>query len=437
MVSAKLKRLKNRHAPPGSFKANVLTLMTGTAVAQMLLVVISPVLTRLFAPEAFGAFGVYLSLVSILGSLSTLRFDQAMMLPNDVEVAAALFWAALAAACLISGISLVGCILFFRPILVLLKVRELSGWIFLLPFSMFFFGTYSALNTWSTRQKKFARSSISQVARSLAISMVQILSGILKAGPAGLVGGAAAGDAFAAMTLGWQVERDDGRILKRAFCWSKIKQAARQYREFPLFSSPQNFLNAVSQNVPLLLLAKFFGPAVAVFYVLGVRGIQIPMNFFLTSLRQAFFQKASEVYNQGGDTHALFRRTTLHLLAMVAIPALVVLLFGPEIFVFALGRKWLTAGVYARWLMLWLMLMFANVPAVLFAQIYRKQKTVLQQDVGLLVFRVLAIVIGALRHSPILAIVLYSLVGVFINLYIIFWIDRLLRREKGKPAWDY
>ncbi len=432
----KFKQLRDRHAPPGSFKANVLTLMTGSAVAQLLLVGISPVLTRLFAPEAFGAFGVYLSLVSILGALCTLRFDQAMMLPKEEEVAAALFWAALLSASLISGISLVGCILFYRPILVSLKVGELAGWIFLLPFSLFFFGAYTALNSWSTRQKKFARASISQVARSLAIAAVQVVAGLLGAGPAGLVGGAAAGDAFAAATLGWQVERDDGPMLRRAFCWPKIKQAASRFRDFPLFSSTQNFLNAVSQNLPVLLLAKFFGPAVAGFYVLAVRGIQVPMNFFLNSLRQVFFQKASEVYNRGGDTHALFRKTTLHLLAVVAIPALAVLLFGPSLFAFALGRKWLVAGIYARWLMLWLMLMFANVPAVLFAQIYRKQKTVLQQDVGLLVFRVLAIVTGALRHSPMLAIVLYSLVGVFINLYIILWIDRLLRKEKGKQAWD-
>lgn len=430
------KKLKDRYAPPGSFKANVLTLMTGTAIAQLLLVGTSPVLTRLFVPEAFGAFGVYLSLVSILGALCTLRFDQAMMMPKETEVAAALFWAALASTSVISGISLVGCILFYRPILFLLKVGELSGWIFLLPFSLFFFGAYAALNSWSTRQKKFARSSISQVARSLAIVAVQLVAGVFKSGSAGLVGGAAAGDAFASVTLGWQVERDDGPLLRRAFCWTRIKKAARQYRDFPLFSSPQNFLNAVSQNIPVLLLAKFFGPAVAGFYVLGVRGIQVPMNFISASLRPVFFQKASEVYNRGGDTHALFRKTTLHLLALVAIPALLVLLFGPALFAFVLGGKWLVAGIYARWLMLWLMLMFANVPAVLFAQIYRKQKMVLQQDVALLVFRVLAIVIGARSHSPMLAIVLYSLVGFLVNLYIILWIDHLLRREKGKTAWD-
>ena len=426
----KLRQFGNALVPKDSFKANVLTLMTGTAIAQMITVVVSPALTRLFAPEAFGALGVYLSLLAIAGAVVTLRFDQALMLPKETDPAAALFWDALLSVALISLVSLLGCALFFKQLLSILKVRAWSAVIFLLPVSLFFFGIYTTLNSWSTRQKKFGRSSVSQVLRSLAASAGQLFSGLLKAGPLGLIGGAVAGDCLAALALAWQVKRDDWTILKRSCAWDKMKCAARQYREFPLFSSTQNLLNAISQNMPLLLLAKFFGPAVAGFYVLGVRGIQIPMNFFLTSLRQVFFQKASELYNQGGDTYALFKKTTRGLLALVAIPSLAIVLFGPRIFAFVLGREWTVAGEYARWLVLWLMLMFANVPAVLFAQIYRKQKSVLIQDICLLTCRVLAIVIGGLRRSPLLAVVLYSLVGVFFNMFIIFWVGNFLRKDK-------
>jgi lipopolysaccharide exporter len=426
----KLEQLRDKHAPRGSFKANVLTLMTGTAVAQLLLVGISPVLTRLFTPAAFGAFGVFLSLAAIMSALSTLRFDQAIMLPKEAQEAASLFWAALLSAGAIGAATMAACLLFFGRILSVLKIEALSGWILVLPFSIFFYGAYQALISWSTRHKKFARQSFSQVARSLAIVAVQVVAGALRSGPGGLVGGAVAGDACAAAVLAWQVRREDGRILRRALTWRKIKAAAREYRDFPLFSSTQNFLNAISQNIPLLLLANYFGPAVAGFYVLAVRGIQAPMNFFLTSLRQVFFQKASELYNQGGDAWELFRSMTLRLGKLVALPCLAVFLFGPRLFAFALGVRWLTAGVYARWLVPWLALMFANLPAVLFAQILRRQKAVLLIDVALLASRVLAIVAGGLRRDPLLAVVLYSLVGVAVNLYIILWVGGLLRREK-------
>jgi len=420
----------SRAAPRGSFRVNVLTMMTGTALGQALLLAVSPVLTRLFAPASFGAFGVYLSLASILGAVSTLRFDQAIMLPRETETAAALFWASLASSCLMAGFTLAGGLACHGAILSALKVEELSGWVLLLPLSVLFYGAYQALNSWSARHKKFARASASQVARSLSMASFQVGAGLAKTGPVGLIGGALAGDGVAALVLARQVRRHDGPAIRAALHWTVIRRAAGEYRDFPLFSCPQNLLNAVSQNIPVLLLAKFFGPAVAGFYVLGVRSIQVPMNVVLTSLRQVFFQKASETYNRGGDAFALFRRTTLGLLGVVAVPALTVILFGPALFAFVLGSEWAVAGEYARWLVSWLALMFANVPAVLFAQIYRRQKAVLLIDVGLLAARVLAIVAGGLRRDPLLAIGAYSLVGVAVNVYIIAWIGALLRREK-------
>jgi O-antigen/teichoic acid export membrane protein len=134
-----IKRCKNMLAPRGSFKADVLTLLTGTALGQLLLLAVSPLLTRLFTPAAFGAFGVFLSLAAIMSALSTLRFDQAIMLPKEAEEAAPLFWAALLSAGAVGAVSLAVCLLFFGRLLSMLKIGALSGWILALPFSIFFY----------------------------------------------------------------------------------------------------------------------------------------------------------------------------------------------------------------------------------------------------------------------------------------------------------
>ncbi len=428
-------RIREALAPPGSFRSDVLALMSGTAIAQAVTVAVSPLLTRLFAPQAFGALGVYLSLLAITGAAATLRFDQALMLPQQDDEAARLFWNALLSVAAFSGIAFLVILLFRGALSQALKMGEGSGALGLLPLALLFFGSFLTLNSWSARRKQFGRSSLAQMLRSLATAALQLLAGIFHAGATGLIGAAAAGEGLAALVLGRWVKRGDGALLRRALDWEPLRLAAKKYRDFPLFSSPQNLLNAVSQNVPLLLLAKFFGPVVAGFYVLGVRCIQVPMNFLLTSLRQVFFQKASATCNSGGDVYGLFRKATLSLLALVTLPAAVVVAFGPEVFAFILGKQWAASGEYARWLVLWLALMFANVPAVLFAQIYRKQRAVLLQDVLLLVARVLALVIGGRRGSPLLAIALYSLVGVAFNLFIIFWAGSFLRKSRGVLPW--
>jgi O-antigen/teichoic acid export membrane protein len=409
--------------------------MSGTAIAQAITVAVSPLLTRLFAPQAFGTLGVYLSLLAITGAAATLRFDQALMLPQEDDEAARLFWNAMLSVAAFSGLALLAFLLFRDTLRQALKMGEGSGALGLLPLSLLFFGSFLTLNSWSARRKQFGRSSLAQMLRSLAAAALQLLAGIFHAGAAGLIGAAAAGDGLAALVLGRWVRRSDGALLRRALAWERLRLAVKKYRDFPLFSTPQNLLNAVSQNIPLLLLAKFFGPVVAGHYVLGVRCIQVPMNFVLTSLRQVFFQKASETCNRGGDVYGLFRKATLGLLALVTLPAAAVVAFGPDIFAFVLGRQWAASGEYARWLVLWLALMFANVPAVLFAQIYRKQRVVLLQDVLLLALRVAALVIGGRRGSALLAVALYSLVGVAFNLFIIFWAAGFLRRSKGAQPW--
>jgi len=412
-----------------NFFRNVLVIMFGTVVAQVITVVASPILTRLFSPSAFGVFGVYMSLVAIITAFVTLRYDQALMLPKKNEEAASLLWASLLATAGISSLFLILCLLFSRQIIVILNLPELKGRLLLFPISVFLLGVCTTFNSWCTRQKQFKRSSISQIVRSVVASGVQVSTGFTKTGPVGLIGGALLGDFLSSLFLWFQVKRNDLKIIKEAFRWHNIKRLAIQYSNFPLYSSTQNLLNAISQNIPVLLLAKFFGPIVVGYYALGVRVLQIPMDLILTSLRQVLFQRVSEVYNAEGDTYTLFKRTTLGLLILTIIPALVIIVYAPFLFSFILGKNWVTAGEYARWLVLWLAVGFVNPPAILFAQVYKKQKFLFFQDLTLLIFRFVVLVIGGLYCSSLVTVIMYSIVGVIFNLFVILYMWFYIRNR--------
>lgn len=430
----KLDGMRRQVAPPGSFRANMFIRMSGTAVAQLIILAVSPLLTRLFTPEAFGALGVFMSLTFIATTLVTLRYDQALMLPKKAEDAAALFWAALLSVGLVSACMLLASAVFFRLAPELLRVRDVSGWVILVPFSIFLQGLHATLTSWSVRRKKFARASVSQVVRAGSMSGVQLGAGIWRAGSQGLVGGMVAGDALAALSAGWLIGRADWKFLQGSLAWRSIRGVARQYRDFPLFSGACAFLYSLSKHVPVFLLAALFGPAVAGFYAVAVRVLQAPMNFILTSLRQVLFQKASEVFNQNGDTYALFRRSTAGLLGIAVLPALLLLAFGPRLFSFALGGQWRVAGEYARWMTPWLVLGFASVPGQLFIQIYRKQGKLLVQNVAYVLFMIAAILAGGWRHDALLAVALSSLIGMLYNAGLIIWAASFLRRARADGA---
>ncbi len=61
---------------------NILTLMTGSTIAQAIPIAISPILTRLYTPEDFGVLALFTSLVTIFSVISTGRYEFAIMLPK-------------------------------------------------------------------------------------------------------------------------------------------------------------------------------------------------------------------------------------------------------------------------------------------------------------------------------------------------------------------
>ena len=68
-----------------TFRRDVGTLLVGSLIAQVLALLILPVLTRLYEPGDFGLLGKYLALVGALGTLSLLRYDLAIALPEKDE----------------------------------------------------------------------------------------------------------------------------------------------------------------------------------------------------------------------------------------------------------------------------------------------------------------------------------------------------------------
>ena len=76
--------------PPrsSSFATDVLKLVTGTTFAQIIAILASPLLTRLYGPEAFGFLALFTSITSIIGVIACMRYEMAIMLPKTDEEAA-------------------------------------------------------------------------------------------------------------------------------------------------------------------------------------------------------------------------------------------------------------------------------------------------------------------------------------------------------------
>jgi O-antigen/teichoic acid export membrane protein len=215
-----------------------------------------------------------------------------------------------------------------------------------------------------------------------------------------------------------------------------MKHLAFEYRDFPIYSASARVINTLSVGLPVLLLAQFYGLTVAGAYAFGMRILQTPTNLILIALRQVLFQKVCEKQHQGGNLLPIYLQTTIGLFAAALIPSLILFIWSPDIFAWIFGSQWRAAGEFARWLVLWLLFMFSNVPSVLFARALRLQRQLFLFDVLVLLARASALVAGGLYLAAIQSIVLFSVVGVIMNLVFIIIVFRALRTRSGDVSFN-
>lgn len=97
--------------PSSSFCSNVLKLTTGSVFAQALGILVAPIVTRLFAPEAFGIAALFASIAGVISVVACLRYELSIMLPETDEDAANLLGVSLCCVLIVTIVS--GLVTFF------------------------------------------------------------------------------------------------------------------------------------------------------------------------------------------------------------------------------------------------------------------------------------------------------------------------------------
>ncbi len=94
------------------FLRNVITLMTGTTLAQVIGFITIPIITRLYSPEQFGSYQNFTTLISVIMVIACLRYEQAIVLPEQKKDAYHLFVLSLIMTFITSAVVLLLCIIF-------------------------------------------------------------------------------------------------------------------------------------------------------------------------------------------------------------------------------------------------------------------------------------------------------------------------------------
>lgn len=407
------------------FSRNVLTLMTGTTMAQAIPIAISPILTRLYTPEDFGVFALYIAIVNFIAIIVTGRYEMAIVLPKKNEDAINILALSLLVCFFIVFVVTVVIILFKENILLILNTTSLGNLLYLVPISIFLAGLVQSFNYWSNRQEYFKNISTAQISQSLTIGTTQPCFGYLNIN-AGLILGNIIGRFMIAFVLVKKFLNSDKKYIEDIEL-NRVKQLAKKHKDFPFINSLHALSDIVKNSGSVMLISSFFGSAILGFYTLSLRVLQVPIGIIGSALGQVLYKKFSTMHNEDKSMFPYVIKIELFLL-LIALPSFGLLYFiAPELFSFVFGEKWRIAGEYSQILIPYLFMNFLISPISSIPIILGKQKEIFYISlVGNIIF--VAII---LLFSDIVSFnkVLYLVSGFMVVYYsfVMYYFYRILR----------
>jgi len=415
------------------FLKNVITLVSGTGFAQLIAIAIYPVITRIYTPDDFGLFALYMSIISISTIIATGKYELSIMLPEKQKDAEGLLTLSMFITLMVSLVLMILVVVLNKPISRVLGNENISPWLYLIPVSTLLVGCFNTLRYYNNRAGRFRTITAANIGQSFTNSGVKLGIGALAEGPAGLISGTILGQITGFIIFFFRSKTSISGIL-RGTGKSNLKSLAREYSLFPRFNMVQGVINNFSSALPIFLFTHYFSAAIAGLYSLGYAIIYRPMGLVITAFFQVLFQNLIEKHNNQQKILPDIRKFLSRLAIVVLAPFIVFLLFAPEIFGIVFGEEWVEAGKYTQLMIPWLFMVSLTMPLSFIPDIFRRQKTAMTIDAVKVVARLASLVIGILNKDVFLALGLFSGVSTLSILYSLLWYLRLVKKaDSEKP----
>ena len=262
---SKLNLIKKKLAAvtESSYYRNAFTLISGSVIAQAVILLMTPALSRLFTTEDFGLYASFLAVTGMLSIIASLRYELAILLPKKEDDALYAFFLA-----------------------------SFLTVFFLIPLGIILHNLTKASSYLANRIKAYKWLSISRVFGGISTGAISIFLGWQGFTVLGLI---------IAKTIGWIIElsisffpaKDKVLGIIPSFSVKRVKSLAKKYQNFPKYSTPEGFLNTAFKQMPVLLLIAWFSLDIAGAYSMAFMLLSKPLGMVSSAFGQIFFQEAA------------------------------------------------------------------------------------------------------------------------------------------------
>lgn len=402
---------------------NILVLFSGNSIAQLIPILAYPFLTRIYSPEEFGIYGIYLSIFSIVSVILHLRLELAIPLTENNKELSYVFKTSIISGIIISTlflfVSLIVRRLIFSPED---EIYSLFPW---LGVNLLFFSANLPIRYLAVHRKKYKSITLYDISFSLLSVTLRVLFGLSLIRLNGLVLSQFITTISCSIFFLILLRKEQAPLFQVPFKFKLIKEFLCKFRGFPKFNSFHALANSLGSNIPYLVLTAFFSKEIAGFYTLSAALLLKPVNIIANTLNTVFYQRHAENIRKKVRSAVFFQKSTL-LLATTTLPIFIVLFFlKPDFFGVILGKDWTNITKTIQILLPWVFMVLITSPISFVPNSTNFQQKNLIFDLIYTGLKIMALFAGILLNDWYKAIMFYSFTGVLFLFFYLYWYNRL------------
>lgn len=312
---------------------NSASLMFGTGISQLIPLIVSPLLARIYSPSDFGDLAIFMAATAIASIISAGLYDYAIVIPEDD----------LEAVNIVGGIMLLTFLFQIIVLLCLLSVSffyEFDFFYWLLPIAIIFTVSFNIMSNWLNRFRNYKKLNYLRILQAISIVIGSLVFYDFHYGLiyGFLIGGVCSMIFFIVIFMPY---------LKEIRLY-EIKRLLHVHRKFPIVVMPTTVMNTLSSYAPIFMIKRSFSSHILGSYSLSSRVLTAPISVISTAVGQVYFKNLSEFENQKDyiGIKRYFYKTAKILCLLSIIIFAPLFFFGEELTVIIFGDKWREAGRY-------------------------------------------------------------------------------------------
>lgn len=406
---------------------NFAKLLSANVVAQVIGLIVYPILTRIYSPEDFGLLNLFLSISGVLVILSTAEYYNAIVLPKNDKEGVGVFY--LCACILFLVVGLTALSVFFSDKLALLfNTPALANYYWLMPILVLVLGGWNILNYWYVRCARYGSISRYQLSQSTFSAVTKIGFGHLGVLQGGMIYSIVLAPLISLIISLVSLARDKMVSGWSRPSWNNIKHVAYRYYKFPLYTLPRSFVNMVAGQLPVLLLTPLYGSQYVGWWSMALLLGFMPISMITKSIYQVLYQYTTDRVNNNQPIGVYFRRFTIFVLVLGAPLFGILYWFLPDLTLLFLGEGWDETGVYLRWMLPWLLSSILTSSTGFLADIFFKQQIGFAFEMLTAILRVIGVVIGVWKDNFALSIICYAVGSAIAVIAQYIWLITLIKK---------